>query len=115
MSHCSDDASDHTRISQSSDDASGYPAEDAAQDTTPSTGDPCNSNRIHSDSTWLSEQLTVLQIEQTAGNLEKLVKHPTMPPLLIGGMAAWMDSFIEMFDLCSQYELLLCRHEKLEE
>ena len=62
MSHCSDDASDHTRMSQSSDDDSGHPAEDAVQDTTPSTGDACNSNRIHSDSTWLSEQLTVLQI-----------------------------------------------------
>ena len=42
--------------------------------------------------------LTVLRIEQTADNLEKVVKHPTMTiaPLLIGGMTAWMDSFIEM-------------------
>ena len=44
--------------------------------------------------------LTVLRIEQTADNLEKVVKHSimTVPPLLIGGMTAWMDSFIEMFD-----------------
>ena len=85
MSHCSDDASDHTRIPQSSDDASGHPAVDAVQDTTSSTGDPSNSNSTHSDSTWLSEQLTVLRIEQTADNLEEVVKHPTMtvPPLLI--------------------------------
>ena len=42
-------------------------------------------NSTHSDSTWLSEQLTVLRIEQTADNLEEVVKHPTMtvPPLLI--------------------------------
>ena len=95
------DSSDHTRMPQSSDDASGHPAGDAAQYATSSTGDPSNSNSTDSDSTWLSEQLTVLRIEQTADNLEKVVNHPTMtvPPPLIGGMATRMDSFIEMVDL----------------
>ena len=49
MSHCSDDASDHTRMPHSSDDASGHPPEDAVQDTTSSTGDPSNSNSTHSE------------------------------------------------------------------
>ena len=95
------DSSDHTRMPQSSDDASGHPAGGAAQYATSSTGDPSNSSSTDSDSTWLSEQLTVLRIEQTADNLEKVVSHPTMtvPPPLIGGMATWMDSFIEMVDL----------------
>ena len=95
------DSSDHTRMPQSSDDASGHPAEDAAQYATSSTGDPSNSNSTDSDSTWLSEQLTVLRIKQTADNLEKVVNHPTMtvPTPLIRGKATWMVSFIEMVDL----------------
>jgi hypothetical protein len=49
----------------------------------------------------LEAALSSLQAEQTPEKLEKVVNHPEMKltPPMIGGMATWMDSYIEMVDL----------------
>ena len=61
---------------------------------------PINDN-ILCDDVMLEEVMSSFCAEQTSKTLDKVVDHPEMKviPPLIGGMAMWMDSFIDMVGL----------------